>query len=440
MYTVNNYQSKEQFLSRLKEFDVCRNPFQSYAFMSVFLKYFPKGNFDFFEVFEDDKLIGIVPFECTFKSSLLKVRKYRFIGYRQFNYEQYICSEDNIEKVHTAIKEYFAKQSYSVVLNLYDINDSTNMFKLLMKEKNIKSLALYLCPCLHFQPDFEEFFKSIYTSSKKRTELKKFHRKLTELGSFKVINVEDAASYEANVKYINQIYRVHAERFADVYATSFFGEERMRPYYSELIKSLMYGQRGHLSLAVLDDIVIAFVFSLTDGKVLTDWIPAFDPSFAKYNLGIVQYKILFEEMCKQGKYEIFDYSKGSSPYKRKWAKEETTNYQILMTLPTINPFARLLHKIDCFKFSFKVYLRNKGVLAWIKQVIGSIRQKKAGSVQPTDFIVEYAEAPAEKGFSYSSIREKSVPVRAAVLNALYAGEHFVSVDEKDGKTRVVLSK
>jgi len=440
MYTVNNYQSKEQFLSHLKGFDVCRNPFQSYAFMSVFLKYFPQGDFDFFEVFEDGKLIGIVPFECTFKSSLLRVRKYRFIGYRQFNYEQYICSEENIEKVHIAIKDYFAKQPYSVVLNLYDINDSTNMYKLLMKERKKVSLSLYQCPFLHFQPDFDEFFKSIYTSSKKRTELKKFHRKVTELGIFKVVNVENAASYEENINYINQIYRVHAERFADVYATSFFGEEHMRPYYSELIKSLMYGQRGHLSLAILDDIVIAFVFSLTDGKVLTDWIPAFDPSFAKYNLGIVQYKILFEEMCKQGKYEIFDYSKGSSPYKRKWAKEETSNYQILMALPTANPFALMLNKIDCWMFSFKVFLRNKGVLAWIKQVIGSLRSKKAGSSQSSDFTVEYTDLSAKNNFSYSSIRELSVPVRAAILNALYAGDHFVSVDVKDGKTQILLSK
>lgn len=440
MYTVDNYQLKEQFLSHLKDFDVCRNPFQSYAFMSVFLKYFPKNNFDFFEVFEDGNLIGIVPFECTFKSSLLRVRKYRFIGYRQFNYEQYICTEENIEKVHNAIKGYFSEQPYSVVLNLYDINDSTNMYKLLMKEKKKVSLSLYQCPFLHFQPNFEEFFKSIYTSSKKRAELKKFHRKVTELGNFKVVNIDDATSYEENINYINQIYKVHAERFADVYATSFFGEEHMRPFYSELIKSLMYAQRGHLSLAILDDIVIAFVFSLTDGKILTDWIPAFDPSFAKYNLGIVQYKVLFEEMCKQGKYEIFDYSKGSSPYKRKWAKEETSNYQILMVFPTANPFALLLNKIDCWKFSFKVFLRNKGVLAWIKHIIGSLRSSKAGSAQPSEYIIEYTEASPRKVFSYSTIREMSVPVRVAILNALYAGEQLISVKVKDGKTIVLLSK
>ena len=292
---------------------------------------------------------------------------------------------------------------------------------------------------MHFTENFDEFFKNVYTSAKKRTELKKFQRKVSELGDFKIVNVEDKAGYDANMNYLNQIYKVHSERFADVYATSFFGSEKMRPYYSELIKSLMYGEKAHISLLILDEVVIAFIFCLTNGKVLIDWIPAFDPAFAKYSLGIVQYKMLFEEICNQGKYQLFDYSKGSSVYKRKWAKEETYNYQFLIKLSRWNPFAWLFYAIDKAKFTFKVYLRNKGLLSWIKHKLGEMisfihGDKKEASLLKTREIESQGECSFK--FNYAELNNLPVENREVVLTALYQGKKVVSVSKEE----IVLSE
>ena len=429
------YHEVDKLLNSIKQFDVSDNPFLSYAFLSVYLKYYPKGNFYFFNILEDDRIIAIIPFECTFESALLNVKKFRFIGYRNFNYEQYICLDKDMEKVHSIFISYLEEQKYSVVLNIYDINSASPLYVVLEKENHPgKKLQLYACPCLHFIEDFDEFFKNIYTSSKKRTELKKFQRKVSELGDFKIVNIEDKHSYEANRNYINQIYKVHSERFANVYATSFFGSEKMRPYYSELIKSLMYGEKAHISLLILDEVVIAFIFCLTNGKVLIDWIPAFDPAFAKYSLGIVQYKMLFEEICKQGKYQLFDYSKGSSVYKRKWAKEETNNYQFLIILSRLNPFAWLFYTIDKFKFSFKVYLRNKGVLSLIKHKLGEIlsfihRDKKEDSTLKVREITTPEESTFK--FNYAELYNLPVENREVILTALYQGKKVVSISKDE---------
>ncbi|MBR3960001.1 MAG: GNAT family N-acetyltransferase [Bacteroidales bacterium] len=434
------YHEVERLLNNVRDFDVSENPFLSYAFLSVYLKYHPHGNFYFFNVIENDKVIAIIPFECTFESSLLYVKKFRFIGYRNFNYEQYICLDKDMEKVHNIFMSYLKTQKYSVVLNIYDINNASPLYGVLEKDVHPnRKLQLYACPCLHFTENFDEFFKNVYTSAKKRTELKKFQRKVSELGDFKIVNVEDKAGYDANMNYLNQIYKVHSERFADVYATSFFGSEKMRPYYSELIKSLMYGEKAHISLLILDEVVIAFIFCLTNGKVLIDWIPAFDPAFAKYSLGIVQYKMLFEEICNQGKYQLFDYSKGSSVYKRKWAKEETYNYQFLINLSRWNPFAWLFYAIDKAKFTFKVYLRNKGLLSWIKHKLGEMlsfihRDKKEDSTLRVKTISLQEESTFK--FNYAKLNNLPVENREVILTALYQGEKVVSVSKEE----IVLAK
>lgn len=429
------YHSITTFLDNVRQFDVCDNPFESYAFLSVYLKYYPQRNFYFFNILEDNMVIAIIPFECTFESSLFNIKKFRFIGYRNFNYEQYICFNKDIEKVHNIFMSYLEQQKYSVILDFYDINNASPLYRVLEKEKHhYKKLQLYTCPCLFFTKDFEEFFKTTYTSSKKRTELKKFQRKLSELGDFKMVNVEDKDSYDSNVFYINQIYKVHSERFANVYATSFFGSEKMRPYYSELIKSLIYGEKAHISLLILDEVVIAFIFCLTNGKVLIDWIPAFDPAFAKYSLGIVQYKMLFEVICNQGKYLSFDYSKGSSVYKRKWAKKETSNFQFILNLCRRNPIALFIYTIDKAKYSFKVYLRNKGVLSLIKHKIGQLQsfiRRDRKKISPLRVKTLSTHDGSSFRFNYSELNNLPIESREIILTSLYQGKKIVSVSKEE---------
>lgn len=434
MVKIECYNEIEQFLNSVKAFDVSSNPFLSYSFLSVYLKYFPKGDFCFLNVLEDEELIGIIPLEYTLNSKILRVKKVRFIGYRQFNYEQYICRDEDMLKIHEIFMDYLEKQHSSFVLNLYDINSASPLYRILNDDKSPKAImGLYSCPCLHFTDDFDTFFKTVYQSSKKRTELKKFQKRVSELGDFKIVNIEDKEGYEKNLEYINQIYKVHKERFADVYATSFFGSEKMRPYYSELIQSLMFGEKSHLSLLVLDEVVIAFILCLTNGEVLIDWIPAFDPAFAKYSLGIVQYKMLFEDICNQGKYKVFDYSKGSSVYKRKWAKEETINYQFIINLGKGNPFSWLMYLIDKSKFQFKVYLREKGVLELIKNSMGRVLLLLNKKEKEEDITIKVIDAESDSNyvFKYSDLANYPVKTRETVLTSLYQGKKVISVSEKE---------
>lgn len=438
MVEIKSHDSIERFLNDLKEFDISENPFYSVAFLSVYLKYNNKGKYCFFYVYCDGTLKGIAPYECTFDSKLLHVKKLRFLGYRNLNYCGYICKDCDYAEVHRLMMEYLASLPYRVLLNYYDINDGSPLYNIVYKDGRCYSKnKLYVCPCLKFAENFDDFFKEVFKSSKKRAELKKFQKRLGEIGDFHIVNVKDKEGLNSNRHLMEQIYKVHSERFADVYATSFFGSESMRPYYSELIESLMADEKAYISLLVMDEIVIAFIFCLTNGKVLIDWIPAFDPAFSKYNLGTVQYKMLFEEMCKpESPYEVFDYSKGSSVYKRKWAKEETANYQFLLKSRKGGVAASLIGWMDKIKFSFKCWLRDHGILHKIKELMGSVLQLFAKKEKVVVAQVRYVESVAEESqstynFVYSQIRNLSVPVREEVLSALYTGAKVVRIENEE---------
>ncbi|MBQ9558570.1 MAG: GNAT family N-acetyltransferase [Bacteroidaceae bacterium] len=443
---ITCHHSKEEFLESLKSFDISSNPYGSYAYLSVFLKHHPKGNFYFFNIYEEERLLAIVPFECSLDSSLLNVKYFRFVGYMQAtNYEQYICRDEDMEKVHNIFVNYLSEQKYKVLINYYDINTSSPLYPVL-KESPLRKSAnqLYTCPCLRFTDNFDDFFKTVFPTSKKRAELKKFQKKLSEIGNFRILNINDKASYEQNKKYIDQIYRVHGERFARVYATSFFGSPKMRPYYSELIESLMEEGKGFLSLLLMDEVVIAFILCLTNGETLIDWIPAFDPAFSKYSLGIVQYKMLFEDMCTPNvPYKIFDYSKGSSVYKRKWAKEETSNYQFVTHLPNWNIFSICLFLIETSRFRFKCYLRERGILRKVKHIIGAfLAWKRRGNEARSEFEKVYSPNMEKdiKPFKYEEILNFPVSVREEILNAIYSGEQLISIQQEGSKTIAVFKK
>lgn len=430
MSKIIEYKSSSEFLDKLATFDVCENPYQSYAFYSVYLEFFGGGKYRFFDVYNDEEqLVGIVPLQCYKK--LLGVELLRFVGYGQFNYEQFICKKENTEFVYKIFTNHIKTRKKPVVIDYFDINNTSPLFELLAKEKLKKTIVqLYGCPLVSFKDDnFDDFFKNAFKEAKKRTELKKFQKKLEGVGDLKICNIKDIDTYNLYKKHIPKTYRVFSERFADVYATSFFSSESMRAYYDKLILTLMEHEKGFISMMMLDDILIAFIFCLANHNTLIDWIPAFDPAFSKYNLGTVQYKMLFEGICADKSYEYFDFSKGSTVYKKKWSKDETYNYQFIINFSPKNVIASLMYVIYKTFFRLKTRMRNNGMNGKIKFLLGSLRnlgkkeQKKMMGVN----IIEVDATSSNKTVSYSEVVHLPVGVRKEILDRIYSGWRLVEL-------------
>lgn len=223
MLKIEEFNDKDIFLKYLASFDVSNNPYQSYAYYSVFLKYFGNNEYRFFKAVDSDNCLkAIIPLFCFLR--LGNAELLRFIGYGQFNYEGYICRTDDIEEVHASFVEYIRTNSKKFVIDFFDINSSSKLFSCLNETIIPKtSIQLYGCPLVNFkEPEFDDFFKAAFQESKKRSELKKFQRKLETVGEVSIVNLYGVEAYESYSKYIPELYEIFSKRFKGVYATSFF--------------------------------------------------------------------------------------------------------------------------------------------------------------------------------------------------------------------------
>lgn len=410
----------EEFLDKLDNFKNI-NPFYSVAFFRNYIKQYSDKSYLFLEVCEGDVIKGLVPLEMIKNLPGLKV--FQFIAHRKANYHNYICENSDVRYVHNEIKSYFQNKKYVTRIIYYDINDSSSMYQCLTEDTEIENgMVLYDCPAVVINGDFNDYFIEQVKEAKKRTEIRKFIKKLNAIGNLELITIDDIDSYESNRNMIDQVFLLHKERFDGVYTPSHFSDIKLRGYYSNLIKDTISDGAGYLSLLVLDNTVVSFVYCLRNQSLLTDWIPAFDPAFTKYNLGTAHYYLLFEKLFKEGWCNCFDYSKGDSVYKRRWANTETKNYSFDLQIG-FNVISGLIGTIDSAKNTLKVRLREKGILKKIKKFMGFFVKENVGEDIPYVHIdIVETDSCVDGNFTYDLIRHGEISKREYILNALYAGK------------------
>lgn len=428
---VTSSSNYKEFLKIYKSFDVIDNPCQSYEFYDIFLKN-EKNHDNYFFVYIYDSqntLCGIVPLKKERK--VFGITFYNFVGYRKTNYLGYICKDNNLEYVHKEFINFLLSNQKSYIINYYDINSTKKLYELLCNDNRVsQKIELYYCPITTLTRNFESFFKEKIKESKKRSELKKFRKKLNMLGDVKLVNIYNKETYDMYNCYIDQIYKIHNERFENVYTPSHFSDNKKRSYYDELFKRMAFSNKLFMSFLLLNNSVISFIYCLRNEKALIDLIPAFDPAFAKYNLGTVHYKELFEYLCTDTKFEYFDFSKGVSPYKTRWTDITTKNYQFLVPI-NINFIGKIYLKLERNYFKLKSKMRKTGILKKIKFILGNfIKEDNKTDKNYETAIINYIDVNnvtfenhvQDNVDIYKKIKYLSVEQRKQILNAVYDGK------------------
>lgn len=416
---IQEFSNPEEFLVEMRNYKT-ENPFYTEAYFSNYFRKYPNKKYKFYRIKDEGGDRGIVAFEVSKELPGLSVLN--FVAHRKANYHSYLCNPNDVQYVHQEIKNFLRKKKCAVKIEYYDINSESPLYRCLSSDPEVMNkIELYECPAVYLNIQFDEYFQQQIKESKKRTEIRKFIKKLNGIGTLQLITLEDKESFELNRAMIDQIFLVHKERFDGVYTPSHFSDIQMRDYYSNLIEDTIKAGVGYLSILLLDNTVISFIYCLRNGEVLTDWIPAFDPAFTKYNLGTAHYYLLFEKLCNGGWCKYFDFSKGDSVYKRRWANTSTSNYSFDLQIGS-NPLSQFVGLIDSTKNSMKVKLREKGILKKIKKFMGSFVKENVGEdISYVHIDIVETDSCIDGNFSYDLIRHGEISKREYILNALYAG-------------------
>lgn len=423
----------EKILNLVKDIEGVENPFYSVAYLRNSFKYLGAKQIIGIFVTREEEIIGALLLTEVF--NLLGIQYFKLYGYRMANYLGVISNIENLEGTFEEIERYFNSLKKATIIKFYDIYKQDILNNLL--EKNFKNTKkeLYPCPLIKLSRDWDDFFKNKIRKSKKRSELKSFEKKLYLLGKVDFINIKNKEDYERNKGYIDEIYQVHKERFKNIYVPFGLSREEYREYYNALIKEMICEEKMWISLILLDDRVISFVLCMIKENTLIDIVPAFDPAFSSYSLGTVHLKMLFEFLCKETQYSYFDFSKGNSPYKERWADTIEANYEYL-AIYNMNLISKVVYTLLNSLGNLKVTLREKGILKRIKHFTGNIYDMNLNKSINSNLTLELRNEQGIKMLSEDDIKVK--PFKYELISNLTTIDKKIILDYKYNKKDIDL--
>ena len=309
------------------------NPFLSITWISTWWKHNAQGKRLCILLFrENDRLIAYAP--LYHQTHLARtVHEYRFLGHGTSNYLSIPCISGYEHAVTRTFLSHFRTQHPSAILNLIDINSASPLSTALdlclpRHPSRARRFNLYPCPYADLDNDWKSLLSRSISKSKYRSDFKRklniWMRKLSRLGPVEFHIISNTESFEALFR---QLRDIHNARFSTTTNTSLKG--RRQSFIYEVMQCML--NRGiHVSILTLDAQPISFIIGLQMGTTFVHYIPAFHPLFSRFSPGHIHLTNLINHLSQDG-YRVFDSSKGSSNYKRKWSINNTWNYQYIFT-------------------------------------------------------------------------------------------------------------
>jgi CelD/BcsL family acetyltransferase involved in cellulose biosynthesis len=398
------------------------NPFVRRAWLQTWLTHFrpTKGRAEFLFIRDGEgPVVAYLP--CWVTQMPLAPAVYRFMGEARANSLD-LPSVAPMDEVLETLAHHFQRMSRGVILRLYDVDERSALAAALARIKGVARIQLYPCPRAELWDGWEPYAQG-RLSSKRRSEMRRLERRLSALGPVDVVLIRDATSLARHERLVHELFELHRLRFERILNTSGFSNPRMRPFYEELIARTAQEGTLFLSVMTIGGQAVSFVLSLAEHDRVIDCIPAFDPSLAPFSVGHLHLFRILRELPGAG-IHVFDFSKGGSVYKAKWATSTSANLRLAVPY-RLSPAGRAWFAALNGRDAAKVYLRRRGVTAWIKRALGTLSywRDAAGveAAEPKPVPLDPSGLDVTQPVSLIAAASWSPPVRSAVFRAIAKG-------------------
>ena len=217
---------------------------------------------------------------------------------------------------------------------------------------------------------FDDFLGKL--SRKTRQEFRKKFRKFEREGNVKLICIQDAAGYLAQVDEMKRLYNA---RWLD--------DHKLPPddkYYQcrhRAVTSLFDRKRMVLFLLCLDGQMAAYSLGFIHKQIFYDWQVSHDPSFGQFSPGILILGKTIEELISMG-FTGFDFMAGDYPYKRSWSPQDprSTNHELFAGNNSVRARLYLKYRLE-WRDRLRGYyhnLLNERRMSHLKQWLESLKR------------------------------------------------------------------
>jgi CelD/BcsL family acetyltransferase involved in cellulose biosynthesis len=343
---LNVIGSSEELVSFKDDYDTifCQainsTPFQSFAWIYNYLKYFQGMNIPY---------IGSLPDVAIFPmwiKNYIGINALEFVGTRGTDYLNFIINKEKLESVSVFLKDFVQNDALDIIY-LEDILETEEAFEYLEQESQKLGLIFQKennCP-VHFidlPKTTDEYFYGL--SKRMQTD---FHYDVRYMEK----HCNDKLDYtvKSDMGSLRTHIKLHQKRqTANGFSGSYY-KQKICDFMNDFISDVP-GQNRRISELSIGGKVIASILSVVHNNKVFLITVGFDPEYEKYNPG----KILFIKDimdCIECGYNPYDLSRGDEKYKLKLNSVKKNNLRIYISKNLI---------IDQFKENYEILNRGKG--------------------------------------------------------------------------------
>jgi CelD/BcsL family acetyltransferase involved in cellulose biosynthesis/GNAT superfamily N-acetyltransferase len=245
-------------------------------------------------------------------------------------------------------------------------------------------------------------------------EITRRQRQLQELAPTRFERIATAEDID---RWFPRLVEQHRRRWRDRSDTSAFSDPiRTAAMREAAVRAARRGMMA-LDLLLLDDVLIAYCYSLLAGRRLVYYSPGFDPAYAPYSASKILLRWQVANCFERGLSE-FDFSRGDEPYKRVWATGARAGSTVLIHH---GPGGRPLVEAFLARSRAVVWLKSNERVVRLRRVgMGRLRER----LRPSTWQRELVEASRRV---HRSIQDRGVGpsfLRAAGRAAARLHRHF----------------
>lgn len=309
-------------------------------------------------------LAGICPLMINHKGFYNEVR---FVGSPQSIYMDFILRRAFREQAIEFLVDYLLGMNGNVVIHLAGMPEDSEDYRLLKKylaEKKVSALhTSTVAPYIRTSGmDFDTYYRTRFSSHMQKN-FRREQKRLSEIGTL--------VYKEMDPKNIDEIYRLHNQRWKKKLDTSGFSNEQSQAFFSGVFQEKELAFRPVIRTLSLNNQIIAFQYGLFYHGRHLFLRSAHDELFSMYAPGRMLRKESIRE-CFLGNTKFCDFGIGYEPYKSEWTDQSRNSMTVVFSKD--NRISRLIFKAFYVSGKARSALkRHRSIVLFRRNTLGKIR-------------------------------------------------------------------
>ncbi len=308
---------------------------------------------------DKNELKGIIPFTIE-KKRFARIIPFYKLGIKDNIIGLFTFLLDPAENISQMMDELFrylrTHKSKWDILSLHhvpsDMNGIDDFLSLGSKNFNIKineTKTLVVAKPVEFADILSQM------NGKKRREMKRKIRRLSEDGDLELVSINDHTKIE---QYLPTFFDIENNNWKGKMGTSILKSPYL-PFFEQMALYLSERKKFHLYLLKIKKVFVSGIYAVIDNDTLYFVKIGYDENYAKYSPSLVLFYLVFEQLTKQYQIQYIDFFGPIDSYQTIFGKTTRTSYDLTIfnrkLVPSFYHFTLMLfNKIQNYSFGKRV--------------------------------------------------------------------------------------